>query len=145
MIILKPGTNDAVLTLNEKFGFYSPNASTYGDLFYYFRIENELNHSTIDFAISSLADTGDGTRYNKLPISVTFSATASAGTNETWGRPYTIWLYGNNNDFGAQWNYTVWACEGPIPDPGLTMSLPSLTQSNPPVIVEEGKLRFVEL
>jgi hypothetical protein len=143
MIMLKPGTTDAVFTLNEKFGFFSPSVYTYTDLFFYFRFENELNYSVIDFSKTSLLDLGDGTRYNKFAISSTFSATASAGTNETWDRTYDIHLFGENNDLGSGWNYTIWACQGPVPLSG-TISLPSMTQSTPPVIVETGRVRFTE-
>ena len=143
MVILNTGINEAVFTLNEKFGFYSPSVSSYTDLFYYFRIENELNHSVIDFSKTALQDTGDGGRFNRFVVSVTHSATASAGTNETWDRLYDIHLFGQNDDLGSGWNYTVWGCQGPIPLSG-TISLPSMTQSTPPVILETGRVRFTE-
>lgn len=143
MIMLKPGTNQAVLTLTEKFGFYTPSVSTYTDLFYYFRIENEMNQSVIDFSKTALQDTGDARRYNQFAISVTHSATASAGTNLTWNRTWDIHLFGQNDDLGSGWNYTVWACQGPVPVSG-TISLPSMTQSNPPVVLETGRVRFTD-
>lgn len=141
--MLKPGINEAVFTLTEKFGFYSPSVSSYSDLFYYFRIENELNGSVIDFSKTALQDTGDNRRYNRFVVSVTHSATASTGTNQTWDREYDIHLFGQNDDLGSQWTYTVWGCQGPIPTSG-TMSFPSMTQSAPPVILETGRARFTE-
>jgi hypothetical protein len=142
MITLNPGINtEVVFTLKEKYDFYTPSVASYNDLFYYFRITNKLSGNNIDFALLSTVDVSPAPdRYNEFVITVTASATASAGANGGWiNLGYNIWLYGENNDFPSQWNYEVWGCVGPMPSGPI--SFPTGTAS----LLEEGRLLFKEL
>ncbi len=46
MIILRGGSNEVSFTLNEKFGFYTPPVSTYQDLYYVVKIEDNMSEYT---------------------------------------------------------------------------------------------------
>lgn len=132
MIVLKPGTNYVSFTLVEKYDFYTPSVSSYPDLYFTFKIKNELNENEIyftsNFDISLLPN-----RLNTFNIKVETSPTASVD-------PYNaeIILSGLNEDYLSQWNYEVWGCQGPMPTSG-TISITGTAS-----LLETGKMLFTK-
>ena len=135
MIILKPGLNSCVFTLNEKFDFYTPSVGSYPDPYYYFKLTNDLTGNTIEF--TSANDNGDGVRYNDFFIDI---------NNPFYGTyPYIpnygcISMTGSNDDLLSQWQYEVWGCSGPMPDTG-TVSLPT-GGTYSPALLESGRALY---
>ena len=138
MLILRPGTNDAVFTLTEKFDFYQPSVSTYNDdpvrtgPFYIFKTTNQLNSQTINILLGPDVST-DPNRYNMFDITI-IQGTGSNPINAE------IELYGLNDDDGSQWDYEVWACDGPSPTQSVDINWG--TTYSYPRIVEVGKMIY---
>jgi hypothetical protein len=133
MIIIKPGINSCVFTLNEKFDFFNPSPSLYPDLYYFFRLTNSLNGSEVVFT-SNKDDSLYPNRYNQFDITV------AIGTQSTDPHNAIIGLTGPNEDYLSQWTYEVWACSGPMPLSG-TISLP-ISGSYSPVLIEGGRALY---
>ena len=117
MIILKPGSNMPVFTLNEKFGFFSPSVETYPDLYYFFKLTNDLTQNEILFTTNQ-DQSLTPERYNQFMITI------YSGTQSTDPYNAVIGLTGPNEDYLSQWQYEIWACSGPMPLSG-TISLPT--------------------
>lgn len=121
MLILRPGSNYGVFTLSEKFNFYNPSVSTY-ELYYILKVTNMLNEQSINILLGPDVSTNQD-RYNKFSITVIQGINSNPIDAE-------IGLYGLNDDNGSQWEYEVWACDGPSPtqsvviDFGTTYSYP---------------------
>ena len=134
MIILKPGLNSSVFTLNEKYDFYTPSVSAYPDLYFLFRIKNQLTQEELYFTKNGNQDISPSPeRYNEFIISVTTSNTFDPHIGE-------IGLTGSNEDYLSQWSYEVWGCSGPMPLSG-TVSLPT-GGTYSPALLEEGRMLF---
>lgn len=114
MLKLTTGTNSSVFTLTEKFDFYNPSVTTYSNLYYTFKITNDLNGSEIYFISDDISNHPE--RMNKFMINVTQSNTPDLFNGQ-------IGLWGMNDDDGSQWTYEVFGCEGPKPTSG-TISVP---------------------
>jgi len=132
MIILKPGLNSSVFTLNEKYDFYTPSVSAYPDLYFLFKIKNQLTQDEILFT-SDQDISPSPERYNEFVISVTTSNVYDPHIAE-------VEFFGPNEDYLSQWSYEVWGCPGPMPLSG-TISLPE-GGTYPPALLEEGRLLF---
>jgi hypothetical protein len=133
MITLKPGTNMPVFTLNEKFDFFSPPVGTYPDLYFCFKITNDLTQDVIYFT-SDQDQSLSPQRYNQFMVNV------ETGTASVDPHIAVIGLTGPNNDSLSQWQYQVWACSGPMPLTG-TISLPE-GGTYSPALVESGRMLF---
>ncbi len=127
MLKLTTGTNSTVFTLTEKYDFYDPSVGTYIDLYFLFKITNDLNRNEILFISEDVSPFVD--RYNQFYISVTQS-----NTPDVWNSQ--IGLFGINDDDGSQWTYEVFGCQGPKPTSG-TLSIPTEARS-----LETGRMIY---
>lgn len=140
MITLQPGTNTVVTTLTEKFGFYSPSVATYTDLYYIFKLTNELNRDEILFALDGPRDISPSPqRWNEFSILATHSATASEPNSQFVNVGYDVMFAYGSDDLMSQWDYEIWGCKGPMPSG--TMSFPT-DPTYPPRLLENGRLIF---
>lgn len=144
MIILRGGQNEISLTLNEKYDFYTPPVSMYQDLYYIVKIDDKMSEYTQNFILLSTNDLSLTTqRSNKFRVDVTGTY---GNTPDPWSASQSypiIGLTGSHEfDFDSQWNYEIYALEGPAPTSGTISIAPSGPTALGPVLLEQGRMIY---
>lgn len=148
MIILRGGSNEVSLTLNEKYDFYTPSVSTYQDLYYVVKIEDNMSEYTQNFILLSTSELSlNPERSNKFKIEVTGTYNSFLGnTPDPWSASQSypiIGLTGSNEfDFDSQWDYKIYALEGPAPTSGTISIAPNGPTALGPVLLEQGRMIY---
>ena len=148
MIILRGGSNEVVFTLNEKYDFYTPSVYAYSDLYYVVKIDDNMSDYTQNFILLSTNELSmHPERNNKFRIDVTGTYNAFLGnTPDPWSasQPYPIiGLTGSNEfDFDSQWDYEIYAIEGPAPTSGTISIAANGPTALGPVLLEQGRLLY---
>jgi len=142
MIILRGGQNEVSLTLNEKFDFYTPPVSAYVDLYYVVKIDDRMSEYTQNFILLSDNDLSTNPeRSNKFRIDIT-GTTQSDPWSASQSYPIVGFTGQNELNFDSQWDYEVWALEGPAPTSGTISIAANGPTALGPALLEQGRLLY---
>jgi len=145
MIILRGGTNEVSFTLNEKFDFYTPSVSTYHELYYVVKIDDNMSDYTQNFILLSANDLSlNKDRSNKFRIDVTgtyndFLQNTTDPYSALQSYPIIGMTGSNEFNFDSQWNYSIYAMDGPAP----VINQGDPVDTWPPILIETGPPRFL--
>lgn len=148
MIILRGGSNEISITLNEKFDFYTPSVSTYMDLYYVVRITDDMSEYTQNFILSPSNDLSMNVeRNNKFRVDITGTYNAFLdNVPDPWGASHSYPIVGltgsNETNYDSQWTYEIYGLEGPAPTSGTISIAPNGPTALGPVFLETGRMLY---
>lgn len=151
MIILRGGTNKVSLTLNEKFGFHTPSVSTYHDLYFVVKITDRMDEYTQNFILKPQDDLSlNQSRYNQFTIGITGTYNPFLeNVPDPWGASQSYPIVGltgsQETNFDSQYEYEIWAMEGPAPISGTISLYPSGATALGPAFIEKGRMLYTNI
>lgn len=148
MIILRGGTNEVSFTFNEKFDFYTPSVYSYHDLYYVVNITDNMDGYTQNFILLGSSDISmNPERSNKFRIDTTGTYNLFLDNiPDPWSASQSypiIGLTGSvETNYDSQWEYIVYAMEGPAPTSGTISIYPTGATALGPALMERGRMIY---